>query len=244
MKTRIFSRLWSAVFFVMTMILFLSCDKEKVEGIPDILFNPSVTYGSVTDQDGNTYRTVVIGDQEWMAENLKTTKYRNGDPIQYFADIQRWKNLTSGAYCCYENQEKYKEAYGFFYNRYAAEDSRNLAPEGWHVATNDDWSEMIDFLGGSEAAHIKVKEAGKGHWLEANEKTTNESGLTLLPGGYLFQWQVVPDGGMDFWGLGDFGSWWTTDGIVEVSHGISLTIYEEQWGFSNGGKSVRCVRDR
>jgi uncharacterized protein (TIGR02145 family) len=159
-----------------------SC-KKKEEEIASINFNPSITYGSLIDQDGNNYKTVTIGTQVWMAENLKTTKYRNGDPIANVADNTEWENLTTGAYCTYDNDLKKLNAYGHLYNWHAVSDARNIAPEGWHVATDAEWTILNNYLGGGIASGDKLKETGAIHWNYSNSET-NESGFTALPGGF------------------------------------------------------------
>jgi hypothetical protein len=101
-----------------------------------IIFNPNLTYGSLIDIDGNEYKTISIGTQTWMAENLKTTKYRNGDPIPNVTDDTEWGKLSTGAYCDYDNIPDNSAIYGKLYNWYAVDDSRNIAPTGWHVPTD------------------------------------------------------------------------------------------------------------
>ena len=123
---------------------------------------------TVTDIDGNVYQTVTIGTQEWMAENLKVTHYRNGDPIQLVTDDSSWSNLSTGAYCDYDNDGDNVAVYGRLYNWFAVNDSRAIAPAGWHVATAADWQTLIDILGGDAVAGGKMKEAGTAHWLAPN----------------------------------------------------------------------------
>ena len=98
--------------------------------------------GTVIDVDGNVYDTVVIGTQVWLAQNLKVTHYRNGDPIDSLDDNTEWCNTTSGAYCNYNNDPNNAPAYGRLYNWYATSDSREIAPEGWHVATDAEWAAL------------------------------------------------------------------------------------------------------
>lgn len=130
---------------VMTILLLIfllfSLNNERPEDKPEI----------VTDIDGNIYHTVKIGDQVWMAENLKTTKYRNGDPIPNVTDNEAWGDLNSGAYCCYNNDSStYKGIYGALYNWFAVTDIRNIVPKGRHVPTDQEWGILIDFLGGKD----------------------------------------------------------------------------------------------
>ena len=103
---------------------------------------------TVTDIDVNVYRTVKIGTQVWMAENLKTIKYRNGDPIPKVTVNASWVDLATGAYCWYNNDAANKATYGGLYNWFAVTDSRKIAPKGWHVASDAEWTILTDFLGG------------------------------------------------------------------------------------------------
>jgi uncharacterized protein (TIGR02145 family) len=115
-----------------------SCKKDNEIPVED----------SVTDIDGNVYSTVTIGTQVWMKENLKATKYDNGDPIPNISDGTQWQALTEGAYCYYENSVSSANTYGLLYNWYAVNDSRNICPEGWHVPTTSDWNTLVSFAGG------------------------------------------------------------------------------------------------
>ena len=139
---------------------------------------------TVTDIDGNVYNTVTIGIQVWMVENLKVTKYRNGDPIANVTDNTAWKGLTTGAYCWYGNDAANKVTYGALYNWYAVNDSRNIAPVGWHVPTEAERDMLDNFLGGASVAGGKLKEAGTSHWGSPNTGASNSSGFTALPAGY------------------------------------------------------------
>ncbi|MFZ0280615.1 MAG: FISUMP domain-containing protein [Bacteroidales bacterium] len=113
-------------------ILLVSCEKEK-KSLP-------------MDADGNTYSTIVIGTQTWLNENLKTTKYTNGDPIPLAADNTGWTDFTRGAYCWYENNINYKDSYGALYNGYAGRASSFICPVGYHVPSLEEWSELVNFL--------------------------------------------------------------------------------------------------
>ena len=153
-------------------------------GVTNAQFNPKVTYGSMTDQSGNTYKTVKIGNQTWMAENLRVAKYRNGEAIPIVNLSNEWNNkLKTGVCCSYKNtMDKNKIAtYGLMYNWYAVGDQRNIAPAGWHVPTDADWTTLTTALGGEQLAGLKLKEAGTAHWLSPNTGATNESGFTAIP---------------------------------------------------------------
>jgi len=196
---------------------------------------------TVTDIDGNTYKTIKIGDQCWMAENLKVTHFRNGDEIPNVTDNNIWINLTSGALCNYNNDEANVTTNGRLYNWYAIQDSRNLAPNGWHVPSDAEWQTMINFLGGS-AAGGKLKEAGTQHWNSPNTDATNESGFTALPSGARGDY-VSPYGDM-----GNYAYFWTST-QWEINSAIHRTLYYNSAtvGYVSQqkrmGLSIRCVKD-
>ena len=159
--------------------------------------------GTVTDIDGNLYYAVIIGSQCWMAENLKTTKYRNGDAIPNVTDNTTWSALITGALCNYNNDANNMTTYGRLYNWYAVSDSRNIAPVGWHVPTDVELTTLTDYLGGLSIAGNKLKEPGTTHWASPNTGAVNETGFTALPGGYR-----VSSG--SFSNLGNNGYWWSS----------------------------------
>ncbi|MFC1725510.1 FISUMP domain-containing protein [candidate division KSB1 bacterium] len=197
--------------------------------------------GTVTDIDGNVYNTVKICDQWWMAENLKVTSYRNGDAIPNVTDNTEWSSLSSGAYCTYDNNLSNADTYGHLYNWYSVNDSRNIAPEGWHVPTDEEWQELVDYLGGSSVAGGKLKEAGTSHWDSPNAGATDESGFTGLPGGHRNDangnyYSMGRDA--SFWSSSEYsssGAWmrYLSDYIADLYH----TYYGKSYGLS-----VRCVK--
>jgi uncharacterized protein (TIGR02145 family) len=207
---------------------------------------------TVTDYDGNVYQTVLIGDQCWMMENLKVTHYRNGEPIPHVMDGATWGGLTGGAYCNYNNDEGNVATYGRLYNWYAVDDSRSIAPEGWHVPSDDEWKQLEMYLGMSQAEADdvgwrgtdeggKLKEAGTTHWNPPNEGATNESGFTALPGGYR-----SGSGGFSY--MGNYAVFWSsTEGDSVGAWYRSLGCGYSQVGRNPSDKqygfSVRCVRD-
>jgi uncharacterized protein (TIGR02145 family) len=144
--------------------------------------SPVTDPNTVKDIEGNVYKTVKIGNQTWMTSDLRTTKYRNGDPIAHIPDGDIWITLINGAY--QDPTFPNKLEYGNFYNWYAINDPRNIAPVGWHVATDSDFTELASFLGGNSIAGNKLKEAGFTHWNYTNAGT-NESGFTALDGGFI-----------------------------------------------------------
>lgn len=200
------------------------------------------TTTDITDMDGNVYHSVVIGNQEWMVENLKTTKYRNGDPIPIISDTTQWTNLTTGAYCNYNNDTSNVPTYGRLYNWYAVNDSRNIAPIGWHVTSDSDWTTLITFLGDSAVAGGKLKEADTTHWRSPNVGATNDSGFTALPGGY----RAAPTG--RFHHIRNLGFWWSTT-ESNLTDAWDIWLYYNQgdvfrnYNTKTYGFSVRCVKD-
>ncbi len=208
--------------------------------LEDIVFNPNINYGTMTDIDGNVYKTVTIGTQTWMAENLKTTKYKDGISIPKISDDIKWISLTTGAYCDYENDQNKVATYGRLYNWYAVNTDK-LCPTGWHVSTDPEWTQLINYLGGELIAGGKLKEVGITHWNSPNTGATNESGFTALPSAYRGN-----DG--KFYSLGYYGCWWNatefdTDSAwyryMNYDYGnVVRNYYSKEDGFS-----VRCVRD-
>jgi uncharacterized protein (TIGR02145 family) len=208
----------------------------------DISFTTQQTTGTtVTDIDGNVYNTVTIGTQVWMAENLKTSHYRNGDPIPQVTDSTQWENLGSGAWCYYNNDPANGTIYGKLYNWYTVNDPRDLAPQGWHIPTDAEWTTLTTFLGGGNVAGGKLKETGTSHWLSPNFGATNESGFTGLPGGY--RWYLGT-----FVYVGNYGVWWSsTEDYTSNAWGRFL-IYSGSYIYLGSsskpiGFSVRCVKD-
>jgi len=155
------------------------------------------TAETVKDIDGNIYKTVEIGDQVWMQENLKTTKYNDGTPIPNVTDITEWRHCDSPAFVWYDNDISYKEQYGALYNWHAVGDRPGLCPEGWHVPSDEEWKQLEMYLGMTKEQADgtvwrgtneggKMKEAGTEHWTSPNKGATNESGLTVIGTGRRF----------------------------------------------------------
>ncbi|MBN2665560.1 MAG: fibrobacter succinogenes major paralogous domain-containing protein [Bacteroidales bacterium] len=208
-----------------------------------IVFNPALTYGTVSDIDGNTYKTIQIGTQTWMAENLKTTKYKDGIQIPTETDNTAWINLASPAYCWYNNDATtFKNVYGALYNWFAVQTGK-LCPAGWHVPDNDEFIEFVTFLGGLSVAGGKLKETGTSHWLSPNTGATNESGFTALPGG---RRSIITNG--TFVTMGEIGFYWSADedeivyGGIGILHYNSAEIEGDAYSKPNG-MSVRCIKD-
>jgi uncharacterized protein (TIGR02145 family) len=238
-------KLISIVLITGEIIFLTGCKKEK-----------EVEYGTVIDIDGNSYKTVKIGNQWWMAENLRVTKYQNGTVIPEVTTdgslgySGEWNALTSGAYCNYNNNTSSGEEYGKLYNFYAIADSGKLCPANWHVPTNDEWTIMETYLGGGDIAGGKLKENGIAHWESPNVGATNESGFKALPGGYRQSFKLMS--GSTFYAIGSTGSWWSSteyesDNRAAWSrwlHSFDIEIIRGDDGTNKKtGCSVRCVRD-
>jgi uncharacterized protein (TIGR02145 family) len=203
--------------------------------------NDSESGDTVADRDGNVYPTVKICDQEWMAKNLNVSTYRNGDPIPQVQDPMQWANLTTGAWCYYENNIGNEAVYGKLYNWYAINDSRGLAPVDWHIPNNAEWTTLINCLGGESVAGGKMKSTGIGLWTPPNVGATNSSGFSGLPGG-----KRIKNG--TFYDIGNYASFWTfSEGIYGLALGYYLDftnayIYNGNYG-KEFGFYVRCVKD-
>ena len=153
-----------------------------VPDVPNQSKTLTFTFIACTDFDGNNYPVGQIGTQIWMVENLKTTRYNDGTDILSITDNTTWENLITPGYCFYNNGVVNKNTYGALYNWYAVNTGK-LAPKGWHVPTNDEYTTLITFLGGESVASSKLKESGTSHWQSPNTEATNQSGFTALPGG-------------------------------------------------------------
>ena len=190
---------------------------------------------AMLDIDGNIYHTLLIGTQLWMAENLKTTKFKNGDTIPY------WNNSTSRGYCWYNHDSTYKNTYGALYNYYTSSDSRSICPPGWHIPSVEDWTTLINYLGGDSVAGGKLKEAGTTHWNSPNTGATNIVGFTALPGG-------ARDCSNNFINMGSGCGFWTslevTGGWVK---GIGIQFNSANISFGSGfdcnASYIRCIKD-
>ena len=219
-------------------------------------WTPCPGMSAVTDIDGNTYNTVKIGDQCWMKENLKTTTYQNGTPIQNVTDANAWSNDTTGAYVWYNNDISWKGPYGALYNWCATVDTSELCPMGWHVPTNDEWTALTEFIGGTNSPHgnelkscrqVNSPQGGNCNtnehprWDESSENGTDNYGFSGLPGG-----NRSIDG--VFYSIGSFGFWWSsTEGssyyawyryLYYPDGNVGVYNYYKQNGFS-----IRCLKN-
>ena len=202
-----------------------------------ITFNTGLTYGSVVDIDNNVYKTIIIGAQTWMAENLKTTRYNNGTAIQFVPDASTWTTTASPAYCWYKNDSV---VYGALYNWYAIS-AGNICPTGWHVPGDVEWATLTTSLGGDSIAGGKLKETGIVHWLTPNSNSTNETGFTALGGGYV---NIIGNYG----NMNRSGYWWSSTEASSVDGYYSFMSYNTRNvsrnnGSKSSGFSVRCLKN-
>jgi uncharacterized protein (TIGR02145 family) len=223
----------------------------KVAGIALIAILPSEPVtgqgknGTAKDVDGNVYKTVTIGTQTWMAENLKTTRYRDETPIPLVTDHKKWRVLTNGAYCHYDNDPGKAAIYGRLYNFHAVVDSRNICPGGWHVPTDAEWQTLIDYLGGEQTAGGQLKETGNIHWSK-NAGATNKSGFTALPGG---RRDILFVGDHTFEAITLRGYFWSSTesdnrgaSWFRALDDIGRVVERLPWR-NEDGMSVRCVKN-
>ena len=247
MKTNFNNLIVRVLFIGIIIVLCQNCKKED---------KPSPGSGNlqtntVTDIDGNVYQTVTIAGKVWMKENLKTTHYRNGDPITFISSQNLWLANSEGAYCIYNNDTTYANTYGKLYNWIAVNDSRNIAPAGWHVATDAEWHSLAlafdsssQLVNGSESviAGSHLKEAGLTHWSSPNTGADNSSNFTGLGGGSRATSGIFEQMGVAgyWWAATEYdtnGAWYR--GLYTV--GTSIGRYPGHKRLL--GLSVRCVKD-
>jgi uncharacterized protein (TIGR02145 family) len=232
------SRLLASLLTVLVFLLVLtnSCKKDDNK-IIDLSKVPK----TVMDIDSNIYHTVIIGLQVWMVENLRVTHFRNGDSIPNIIDNTEWA-YAGGAYCNYNHDVKNSILYGRLYNWAAVSNSRKIAPIGWHVASDAEWSILLNYLGGAEIAGGKLKDTVTIHWLSPNVGATNEKGFTALPAG------MRNHMGGGFEALGKMGGWWTSTGDFYYASVYSILnentkLVRNYGGLKASGFSVRCIMD-
>ncbi len=202
------------------------------------------------DIDGNVYNTIIIGNQEWMAENLKVTHYRNGDEIPTGYSDEEWSQLDdteTGVFAIYDDDPANEDTYGNLYNWYAVDDTRDICPDGWHVPMDTEWTELTDYLGGTSVAGGKMKSTGyiegdNGLWYFPNIGATNESGFTALPGGYRYGYDGL------YYSIGGSGHFWSSTAYDSYSAWRRSLYYYYSSGHryyydKQFGLSVRCLKD-
>jgi uncharacterized protein (TIGR02145 family) len=213
-------------------ILLLSCRKNEI---------PAIAYGTISDIDGNRYKTVKIGDQWWMAENLKTTKLNNGDIIPGITDNVKWAVQTSPAYCWYgDHSGSFAQAYGAYYCWFAVKTGK-LCPVGWHVPKESEWNQLSDFSGGKNIAGGKLKSKSSGYWKSPNTGASDEVGFNALPGGFRnFSGAYASTGEVGYWWLAEQFS--NSEALFRCLTFDSIIMYE---GYipKQTGMPVRCIKD-
>lgn len=200
--------------------------------------------GTLVDIDGNIYKTVVIGEQTWMAENLKVMRFQNGEQIPIYPNNTDWaiEPYFSGTptYCSPGHDDNNIDVYGLLYSGVAVVDSRKIAPSGWHIPSKSDWETLTEYLGGYEIAGGKLKEASTNYWDNPNIGATNETGFSALPAG-MKQNNTANN-------IGYYGCFWSSSEISasRVWYQILCTANSELQGYDGGkgyGYSVRCIKD-
>lgn len=246
------------IFFLLPgLFFFTACEKDDdapKDGTED-QDNDDDDGGATANgptMDGHTYSTVVIGEQEWFAENLRTTKYANGDPIPNKVHYDDWEQAGSdevGAWCHYDHNTSNDDPYGKLYNWYAVNDERNLCPTGWHVPSDSEWMEMINAAGGHQVAGGKLKETGNDHW-SSNNYATNEVGFNAVGAGFRFVSSSSSDGNFEFLAKKQEAKWWqsgksssTNLTHVRIIKNQSQKITRDDNSRSIGA-SIRCVKDK
>lgn len=242
--------IFSIIIIFTTLIFNVSCKKDPTSS------NGPMT---VTDIDGNVYQTVQIGNQIWMAENLKVTNFKNGSPITNAIENSEWDSgYPLSAHCSYKNDDTNVQKYGMLYNWYAVNDSRDIAPEGWHIPTDEEWIQLEMFLGMDQAEAYSegnrgTNEGGKlkstTGW-DNNSYATNESGFSALPGGYRYG-EADDDytsNEATFEELGKEGKFWTsTEESQGYAYARSLNYMEydirRYSPIKESGRSIRCIKD-
>jgi len=200
----------------------------------------SLGWISLSASSADALPTIQIGTQKWMSKNLDVAFYRNGDPIPQVTDRTAWAALTTGAWCYYNNDPILGNKYGKLYNWYAVNDPRGLAPQGWHIPSDAEWTTLATTLGGYLVAGGKMKEPGTLNWTTPNTEAVNSSGWTGLPGG--------SRGASGAWfNIGRDGIWWGSE-VDEASAWWRGQFYNNgilmRGNYSmRSGLSVRCIRD-
>lgn len=216
--------------------------KQAVADVDSIIFYQPKIENTLKDYDGNVYKTITIGTQTWMAENLKTTRYFNGDLIEttFPITLDITGDNNPKYQWSYDGDNNNSDIYGKLYTWSAIADNRNVCPAGWHVPADSEWTVLTDFLGGEGVAGGKLKETGFKHWNDPNTEASNQSGFYALPGGYR--------SGGDFYFLGNYGTWWSlseSDPYGAWSRYMFNNLNEIARinCVKSNGFSVRCLRD-
>lgn len=216
------------IFLAAITTIMISCSKDdKPEPVKDI--------------EGNIYKTVSIGTQIWMAENLKTTRFNDGTEIAEVVGNEAWSNLSTAGYCWYNNdEENNKDAFGALYNGFTVS-TGDLCPTGWHIPLREDWLTLREFLSDTINGGNNLKRTGSEHWLPSNKSADNSTGFSALPSGIRYFEGT-------FNSINSFTSFWsgTETGKNELWYlslysgnaGVTMHHISKKYGFS-----VRCIKD-
>ncbi|MDQ3110870.1 MAG: fibrobacter succinogenes major paralogous domain-containing protein [Bacteroidota bacterium] len=235
------------LFPIFAFIFLFGCKKD--EPVTPV-HTPFVYTDSVADIDGNYYHTVTIGSQVWMAENLRTTRYQNGDTILFLSYSGAWSNFNNPGYCFYNNDSAAENIYGKLYNYRAVNDARNICPVGWHIPTYGEWqglrASLLDSVG------EKLREYGAKHWFPPNDRATDVFGFAALPGG-------SRDASGDYYDVRYKAFFWSSSYYIPSSSSfpeawamqlydaadptLSLSVAEQDHFDYDNGFSVRCIKD-
>ncbi len=249
---------------LLVSVILFSCEKNPPTPPPtpqplykSVHLNTNLTYGSLSDIDGNHYATIQIGSKVWMAENLKVTRFSNGDTIPQVAGQMDWQNNFTPAWSYLNNNVLYDSLkdYGYLYNFFTVEDSRNVCPTGWHVPSDQEWTDLVASIDpwysataiGSQSGSAggKLKSTTTDYWTAPNTNATNETGFSGVPSSH-----KNSNGNFGFLGNdGVIGIWWTSTGYSNPADAyyrslnyndasINRNIQQKRNGFS-----VRCVQD-
>ncbi len=252
----------STVLLLLSLAIFAQGVQRRVKskGNEGLTIEPAVPK-YVMDIDSNLYKVVKIGDQIWMAENLKTTRLNDGTLIPFVPEARQWIELKTPALCWYDDGPfagdpvGYISTYGLFYNWYAVNTGK-LCPDGWHVPSADEWEELEAFLG-ADVAGLKMKETGTLHWTSTSPEVTNESGFTAMPGGYRNRDKSNP-GFTRFVLIGEASAWWSSTPVnseVSTSFAIYAPVVQgrahstDYWVLrrfetikKTSGQTIRCLK--
>ncbi|PWH84915.1 fibrobacter succinogenes major paralogous domain-containing protein [Brumimicrobium oceani] len=233
------------------------CEEFCIPTADPVIFNPDLVYGEVSDVEGNVYKTISINGELWMAEDLKTSRYSNGDTINHVIDEYEWSVSAEGAWCYFANDVNNGVTKSKLYNWHAVNDSRNICPEGWHVPTLSEYEELESYLdtikpineAGNKMKSTGTLNLGSGYWADPNEGASNYSGFSGLPNGLRNR-----EGSFVRIGLthpGGSGSWWTSTDINSFGNlngfSILLTTHNKTLIYQDrrqtSGQCVRCKQD-
>jgi uncharacterized protein (TIGR02145 family) len=228
---------------ILVTLILSGCERFFSNPTPPIDYSGQID--SIKDIEGNIYKTVGIGTQIWIAENLRTTKLNNGKNLTNLTSNSKWEFSKTPGYCYYNNDSlQYSNIFGPLYNFYAIR-SDSICPTGWHVPTEKDWNILKEYLGGGLLAGGKMKDIYSSYWNSPNYGIANDYNFSALPGGYRrFDTGIFNE-------LGNEGNWWTSSSIPQYQdHALIMTIKKENTyvstntRYKNEGVSIRCLKNK